>query len=66
MLDSISCAGEVALSAIWTCQRLYDNLQAKRVAVDEASWRKSFLETHNLNKEADDLKLQLDSSVQDL
>ena len=34
------------------------------VAVDEASGQKSFLEAHNLNEEADNLKLQLDSSVQ--
>ena len=62
----MSCAREVALSAISTCQRLYNDLQAKRVAVDKASGRKSFLEAHKLNQEADNLKLQLDSSVQDL
>ena len=60
----MSCAGEVASSAILTCQRLYDDLQEKWVAVDEASGQKSFLEAHNLNEEADSSKLQLDSSVQ--
>ena len=45
----MSCSGEITVSTISKCQNVWDNLQAKLVAVDVAAERKTYVEAHQLN-----------------